>query len=137
MANSFKITGIKELQRKMQELEKATQKKVLRSISRKALNIYVKEARKNTPVNTGRLKKSIGNEAAKRQGREKVAIVAGPRRKKGNKNAQGWHGHLVELGSIKQAPNRFLTRSWDTKKAEVLKSYKEDMWEVIKKHAKK
>lgn len=133
----FKITGIKELQKKMEELEKATQKKVLRSISRKSLNIYVKEARQNAPVDSGNLKKSIGNESAKRTGREKVAIVAGPRRKKGSNTGKGYHAHLLEFGTAKMRAKPYLRPAWDTKNSEVLDKYKSQMWEEIEKHAKK
>lgn len=100
MAKKFEIKGLKELHKAMELLGTATQKKVISSASRNVLQLYVNEARNNAPEDDGDLKKAIGKESAQRIGRDKVTIVAGPRRKKDKHN--GYHAHLVEFGTAER-----------------------------------
>lgn len=138
--NDLKITGLAELHKAVQDLTKATQKKVLRSTARQALKIYTKEAQQNANTfkegySEGNLKDSMGIISAKRQGRDKVTMIAGPRRKKGKFN--GYHAHLLEFGTVKMPAQPFLTPAWDATDKEVLDKYKDEMWSQIKKQLKK
>lgn len=55
---TFKIEGMKELERSMRKLGAVPQKHVT-STSRKAMNIALKDSRANAPVDTGQLKKGM------------------------------------------------------------------------------
>lgn len=147
MEKGLEIQGLKELRQKLRELEGVGADKLLKSISRQAIDPYVQQAKDNAPVDDGDLRRSIGKEADKGKFRERGAIVAGPRRKKGSRYGQGHHAHLVEFGTAPRftkngkytgtmGGRRFLTRAWDSTKREVLKIYKDLLREEIKKRAK-
>jgi len=55
---TFRIEGMKELQKSLERLGKVPQKHVTSS-SRKAMNIVLKESRATAPVDTGALKKGM------------------------------------------------------------------------------
>lgn len=55
---TFKIEGMKELERSMKKLGNVPQKHVTSS-SRKAMNIVLKDSRASAPVDTGALKKGM------------------------------------------------------------------------------
>lgn len=143
---NIELTGLKELRAKLRKLEGAGADKVLKSVSRKALTPYVQRAKQNAPVDQGDLKRSIGKETEKGKFRERGAMIAGPRRKKGNKNAQGFHAIFAEFGTAPRFENgklirglpatRFLTKAWHSTKGEVLKVYRERLREEIKRRSK-
>lgn len=148
MAKGLKIQGLESLQKQLEQLTQATTKKVLRSSGRKALNVYVKDAKGKVPVDTGNLKKSIGIISAKRQGKEKVNLIAGPRRAKGKEmqvdgetvmkgEMKGYHAHLVEFGTVEMPAQPYLRPALDATQDQIIKTYSEEIWTQIKIQAKK
>lgn len=93
------VTGIKELDAKLERLEKRDSRRVGRKALGKGLTVVARAIRKRAPVGkTKRLKKSVGSRQKKnrRKGIQeaKAGIGVGGRR---NKLAP--HGHLVGLGT--------------------------------------
>lgn len=102
MAVNYNLKGVEELKKKLEALSDVSRSQVLLSAARKSMQVYSKSARSKAPVADGDLRNSIGPEKVKGNGREKIALAVGPRRRKGSKNAQGWHAHLVEYGTIRR-----------------------------------
>jgi len=73
---TFKIEGMKELQRNLKKLGEVPQKHVTAS-SRKGMSIVLKQARANAPYDTGALKRGIKlvGEKAKVKGKKVYRIV--------------------------------------------------------------
>lgn len=96
MASDIKIVGLEQIERDWKRLEEKVARKEAQKILRAGSRIIAKEVRANTPIKSGRLKKSI-KDNIKRKGKEfNVARVVGPATK-GVHAAP--HAHLVELGT--------------------------------------
>ena len=72
---SITVTGIKELDRQLRELDAKLAKTYVRKAMRKSLVPVKDQAKKNAPVDTGHLKKSIKIRAAKRSRKQFGAVV--------------------------------------------------------------
>ena len=84
---------IKVLEDFFYELSNADQRKIFIAGFRKAAKPLVNAARNNAPFNTGNLRRSIGTIEMPQE----IAILVGA--KKGG-SYKGWHGHLVENGTV-------------------------------------
>lgn len=67
MAGSIVVTGIKEIDRALKELEPKIQRKVLRQAMRSGMKLVLQDALMRVPVLTGLLKKNIKLRAMKRK----------------------------------------------------------------------
>ena len=101
------ITGDIAVKRAFKELEPKIARKVLKQAERKALGIPRAMAQSMTPVDSGRMKKSIRIRASKgprsaKKGQISMAFLigagAGTKNKKGIK--QPWWAYLIEKGWI-------------------------------------
>ena len=140
MAGGFdvKLLGAKELIAKLQRLQPALQKRVMRPAVNFALTPMNSAARRNAPVETGLLRKSIGKKLKQyaRSGTTWGGI--GPRSGFGVNVAKGetatvksgkrtsvigrsrnplFYAHLVELGAGGKPGVRFLTKAYQAHKA--------------------
>jgi HK97 gp10 family phage protein len=95
----FNVSGIKEIQQKLQTMEESVRKKHLVSVAKQSGKIIIEDAQNRVRVKTGNLRDSIGVETFKGKGPKMGLIGVGPRRKKGKPGWQGWHGWLVEHGT--------------------------------------
>ncbi len=166
MAATRKLTGFKELDRKLRKLPEKVHKKVMRQSVRAASKPMVKTARAKVPRRTGQLRKSLGVKV-KRYGGTFVAIL-GPRsgfsgEHEGRSVDPVKYAHLVELGVAPHAivprtvggllyvdgvwlprvehpglePTGFFQKAFDTQKGAALAAMKKKLRDGITREAKK
>ncbi len=130
----MKVFGLKELERALEGLPKATAKATLRVALKKAAQPVADAAASMAPVRTGRLSESISvrTQLSKRQRRgrkERGAVVLHI----GAETPRAPHAHLVEFGTRFMPARPFLRPAWDGKKDGVLASIKTNLWSQIEK----
>ena len=103
----IKFTGAKNLDKLLDALPAQMSKRVVRGSLLKSAQPILRAAKRNVPVRTGDLKKSLaavkGGKREERRGEVKVLI--GARR---SKRFRGFHAHLVEFGTAKTKAQPFL-----------------------------
>ena len=128
---TVRIDGLKELDRALAELPKATGKNVLRRVGRKAIGRVIEAARPLVPVDEGELRDSLGvsTRLSKRQQRQHRRAVA-----EGKASVELFagatalpHAHLVEFGTVKMQPQPFMRPAWDAEKDNVLQVIKDEL----------
>lgn len=134
MTFTYKIEGLKELDKALGELPEAAGKQVLRDVGKKALKPVEAAAKRNVTVRTGALKNSINistrlsprQAGIKKQDPDKstVEIYAG-----GGKG--GPHAHLLEFGTAHSAPKPFLRPAWDANSDRVLEIVRKELGAAI------
>jgi len=111
---SISITGAKELERKLKQLEPKVAKKIVRQSLRKAAKPILTRAKQLVPVITGALKKSLKVRAMRRK-KGRYGIMVG--------TAAGWfvgktfYGGFVEFGTDKAPARAFVRPAFDSQKA--------------------
>lgn len=100
VAVSFKITGAKELQKKLRELGPKIEKKVMRQALRAGAKIIQAEAKKLAPVDSGELRAGIKVRAVKKRkpGQVRIRVSTG--------EDDAFYGFFVEYGYMKQETRR-------------------------------
>ena len=107
-AGGGSITGIKEIDRALNKLERKINKKVMKKAMRKTVAEYRKAVRKLTPKRTGILRKSVTTDVKIM----KKYFIKG-RMYFGRKSGRnGFHAHLVEYGT----GDRIVNDKWGLKK---------------------
>lgn len=121
MAAKFKIEGLKELEKNLMGLKRATAKNVARKVLKEAGEPVAAAARRNTPIEEGHLRESIdvGTKLTRRQAAlhrkmapEAVEVFVGP-----NDPA----GVQQEFGNERHSAQPFMRPAWDGTKDEALK----------------
>lgn len=140
---SFKIEGMKELEKSLKKLGDVPQKHVTSS-SRKAMNVVLRESRATAPVDTGDLKKGmkLKGERSRHKGKKVYQIIFDPRYneifQKKNKAGKitGYYPISQEYGFFakngRYIPGyRFLRNSLEKKANEVEKTIVDEMKKKI------
>lgn len=127
-----RVEGLRELDRALGELPKATGRNVLRRTGVKALEPMAEAARTQAPVEFGDLKDSIAvsTRAPRRHRRAStVEVYMGP----------GPHPQAItqEFGTFFHPAQPFMRPAWDGGKTELLESVKSDLAEEIGKAAQR
>lgn len=121
MAVTFKIDGLKELDRNLQKLKRATAKNVARKVMKEAGEPIAAAARRNAPIEEGHLRESIdvGTKLTRRQAAlhrkmspDAVEVFVGP-----NDPA----GVQIEFGNERHSAQPFMRPAWDGTKDEALR----------------
>ena len=137
MAVTVRVDGLRELEKALSDLPKATGKNVLRRVLKKRAQPVADAMRATAPDDpaTGGndLKSSIG-----------VSTKLSPRqrglhRKFGGKAAVEMfvgagpvpHAHLQEFGTVNHSPQPFARPAWDSGKGPLLEGLKDDIWAEI------
>ena len=105
----FEIEGLKELAKNADKLRRSFTTSTLRTALRGAAKPVLRRAKATVPVDSGRLKRSLGTRAKVERGGFGFADVEARR---GGKY-QGYHAHLVELGTSQQSAQPFLRPAID------------------------
>lgn len=88
-----------------------------RKVYSKAGRKVIKAAKQNVNVKSGKLKKSIGQLPIARRS---DAIFVGVKKKKGSKRGDSpYYAHMVEYGTVKQKPQAYMRRAYETTKDQV------------------
>lgn len=143
MAQKFRVEGLKELDRALGQLPRATGKNVLRRVARKALEPIIETAKGLVHVGeTGNLKGSlvVSTKLSHRQKALHKKLVRDD--KTSVEMFAGAGPHLFvpqaifeEFGTVKRGPHPFLRPAWDGGKMGVLNDIKRNLWFEIKKSA--
>jgi HK97 gp10 family phage protein len=122
---SFELHGVKELERALKQLPKATAKTVLRRAASKALQPVAVDAEQRAPRLRGELAESVDVTT------KLIRTQPGPTSKRGVTVYVGPtapHGHLVEFGTSHSPAQPFLRPAWDGNKDLVLSIFKREIW---------
>jgi len=154
MSFTVSVEGLRELDKALGELPKATARNVLKRTLAKAAQPVVDAARQRAPVKTGKLRDSIiastriknkvGNAefaAAMREGLGVAAARSALRQARRDAKGQGSfaelfvgpstgaipYAHIMEFGSIKDAPQPYMRPAWDATKKQALDIIKAEL----------
>lgn len=130
----LKITGIKEIDKKLKQLEPKVAKKMMRKALRAAQKAMTKEVKNNAPTDEGDMKKAVTTKAGKRS-RYKASVNTTFK----DDGLQDFYPRFVEYGApeIGREPNPFLRKSFDAKKEEVKRTAETKLLELVDEEAKK
>lgn len=133
----FEIKGFDTLRAKVKQLPDKLKKREMLRILRIVAKPTVSAARQEAPVgdrvhkrysrrdgrvlgvyNPGNLRKSIGNITGKKGlGRVNAVLYVGPRSK--GRKYDGYYGHMVHGGTVKQEANPYMDRAYNRTKGQV------------------
>ncbi len=139
MAQKFRIEGLKELDKALGQLPRATGKNVLRRVARQALEPIIEVAKGLVHEQSGDLRGSlaVSPKLSHRQKTLHKRMFANERSSIEMFAGAGSHhfvpqGVFEEFGTVKQSPHPFLRPAWDGGKMRVLNNIKRDLWTEIK-----
>ena len=142
MAQKFRIEGLKELDKALGQLPRATGKNVLRRVARKALKPIIADTKTKVRVDKGELRDSfaVSTKLSRRQAAIHKKLVRGDKSSIEMFAGAGAHVRVPqaiteEFGTVKQGPHPSLRPAWDAGKMRVLNDIKKDLWFEIKKAA--
>jgi HK97 gp10 family phage protein len=130
----LKITGVKEIDKALSQLEPKVVKKILRKAMRPAMKPMLKEARANAPVESGQTQRAIRLSAAARSRRSIGLDIS-----IGEKNYVGdqYYGAFIEFGTSLMEARPFMRPAYDAGKDKAKKDTIDGIRELILKQAKK
>jgi len=146
MRTTLKVEGLRELEKALAELPKATAKNVVRKVLKEAAEPMVNAAQSNAPKLSGKLKADIkaSTKLAKSQ-KPKATYIAGiGYRSQGKSTVEMYVGpgqlpqaHLNEFGSRNNTAAPFMRPAFDAEAGGALDHIKSRMGEEIEKSAKR
>jgi len=148
MTATFKLDGLKDLNKKLKKLAPKVAKKVSRDALRAGAVVVRKEMRSNAPRDSGKLRKNIRFRIRGRKGRfrAKVGVTSdafyawyieygtGAHTIEGKVAINGNVYSRVKHPGIK--PNPFLRRSWEKSKKRAMRAVSSKLWTGIEKASK-
>jgi HK97 gp10 family phage protein len=162
-STTVKVEGLKDVEKALSELPKATGKNVLRRVLKARAQPVADAMQAGAPTNTRRLKDAIvvstkqpkNHDAGKaafasamRAGASRADAVAALRSARAsNPNAfaeafvgpstGAFYSQFQEFGTEHHGPQPFARPAWDTTKTGVLEGIKDDLWAEINKASKR
>jgi HK97 gp10 family phage protein len=132
-----KIEGLRELDRALAELPKATAKNVLRRTLNKAAKPVDDEASANAPHDTGKLEKSVivGTQLTRSQRSSAFRPSSGSGYVEVHIGTGLGRGIFTEFGTFKDPAQMWFTRSWESTQDRALEIIKTDLGSEIEKAA--
>lgn len=117
MAGSIVVTGIREIDRALKELEPKIQRKVLRQAMRSGMKLVLQDALMRVPVLTGLLKKNVKLRAMKRS-RNRQGLLVQVKSDEGfvkvsKAGMRYWYPASVEFGHGTVPPHPFMRPAYD------------------------
>jgi len=145
MVTTVKIEGLKELEKALEELPRATGKSVLRRTLKKAAQPVAEDMRARAPddpaTHGNDLKSSIGvsTKLSKRQARIHRKMFRSDKASVEMFVGAGAlpQAHLQEFGAPQHGPQPFARPAWDGNKMQVLEAIKDTLGAEIAKAAKR
>lgn len=135
-----KIEGLEQCLKNLEELGTTKAKAVNRRALVSASSIPLKAAKEITPRDTGLLRKSLGKKQKtyRSTGTTWVGIGARPGFKDPDTGRNPVrYAHLVELGTVRARAKPFLRPALTQSKDAVINTYKDRLWEGIRREAEK
>ena len=132
---------LKRIQRDLHNLFPASDTKLkntLRSALRNAAKPMVKDLKGRVPKDTGRLRKSIALINGKTRKGQHPTVYVGPRVKGAfkSKERSGWYFYILNYGSKKVKPGKYLDKTYNAKKDQVASDVVNQVENVIAKRWK-
>lgn len=152
------INGTNDLLKALKQFPQNIQKNVMTGAVRAGCKPLVEAARRNVPVDTGNLKKSIGINKRKVRDKTKLRFSVSPRRldsldfkglkeDKGyrakvrmlqeQKKAGGFYAHMIEFGTSKMPAQPFMRPAFENQDNQSIEAAKEYMAKRIDKEVEK
>ncbi len=122
---TFDIRGADQLEEALKTIGPRVARRVGARAMRAAAKPIVQEAKRRVPVKTGKLKRSITANPKRTRVEKELMIQVG------FKPPASSYAHLVEYGSVKQAPQPFMRPALDAKAAEAIEEMGRVIWEGI------
>ena len=148
MAQKFRIEGLKELDKALGQLPRATGKNVLRRVARQALEPIIADAKTKVHAVSGKTRDSlaVSTKLSHRQKSRHVGMF--PSKKSSIEMFAGAGPHLFvpqavweEFGVLRRGrkfgPHPFMRPAWDAGKFRALNNVKKDLWAEIQKAARR
>lgn len=145
MATRVRVEGLRELERALAELPKATARNVLRRTITEAAQPLIATAKKLAPDRPGKPPNDLANSITissrlnKQQRKESrgdpksfVEMYVGP-----DVSVPHPHGHWQEFGTVQHGPQPFMRPAWDANKNVVLEKIKDELGTQITKAAER
>lgn len=123
--------SMRMIERRLKKLPANVQRNLSRKALRKAMAMFRKDAKNSAPKLTNRLKKSIKSKVSLKRTGEMTGHVFVKTR---GKNTAP-HAHLVEWGSTNNSPSRFMSRSFEKNREQVIAEFKQVLLQEIAKVA--
>ncbi len=141
---TIRVEGLKQLDKALGQLPRATGKNVLRRVARQALEPIIADAKTKVHETSGDTKRSlaVSTRLSHRQKALHKKLVRGDKSSVEMFAGAGSH-HFVpqaifeEFGTVKQGAHPFLRPAWDGGKMRALNGIKKDLWAEIQKAAKR
>lgn len=134
---TVQVLGLKELDKAVRELTKATGKNLLSPALRKAANVIRDQAIENAPKDSTPDDTHVKDEIKVRRdpnpkldGKNEIMYI-----KPFKRNV--WYWRMVELGTVKQKGQRFMTKAYDERKREAVKVFMEHLGKAVIRETKK
>lgn len=139
-----KVSGLRELDRALNNLDLNVRKKAIRPALRKAMKPVEARAKQNVPEDTGGLKKTIRTSTSmskgnlRKSGGKAAAIgrVSAGRAKK-KEGVTGAQALQVEFGTSKTKAKPFLRKAVQGHEKEIISTFAHELGKEIKKHTPK
>ena len=145
MATRVRVEGLRELERALAELPKATARNVLRRTITESAQPLIASAKKLAPDRPGKPPNDLANSITissrlnKQQRKESrgdpksfVEMYVGP-----DVSVPHPHGHWQEFGTVRHGPQPFMRPAWDGNKNVVLEKIKDELGTQITKAAQR
>lgn len=110
------------------------QKNVLTGAIRAGCKPILDEAKRNVPIDSGNLKKSMGIIKRKSKDKTKVRFSVTPRRKG---KYDGYYAHMIEFGTSKQVAQPFMRPAFENQDNQSIEASKEYLAKRIDKEVEK
>ena len=114
--------GVEKLLKSLKQFPQNIQKNIINGAIRAGAKVIADEVKKNTPTDTGNLKKSIG--IIKRRSKDKTKVRFSVTPRKGGKN-DGFYGHMIEFGTSKMAAQPFMRPAFESQDNQSIEAAKE------------
>ena len=145
MGQKFRIEGLKELDKALGQLPRATGKNVLRRVARRALEPIIADAKTKAPVDPdsgGKLRDSLAVSPKLSRSQKAIHTDMFTIQRASIEMFAGAGAHLFvpqgvmqEFGTVHHDPQPFLRPAWDGGKMRMLNNIKKDFWAEIKRAA--
>lgn len=114
MEPTFTLSGIKEIEKALKDLEAKVSKKITRQALRKGTKIFAKQVKDDTPVDSGTLKKQVKVKAGKRS-RTNLSVNVE------TSSPDAFYGAFQELGTSKTPATHYQHNAFQKVKDEVMR----------------
>lgn len=142
---TIRVEGLKELEKSLRELPKATGKNVLRRVLRKRAQPLADDMRAKAPDDPETSGKDlhtsigVGTRLSRNQGRLHRKMFRDDKASVEMFVGAGAlpQAHMQEFGVVHHDPQPFARPAWDENKMAMLDGIKDDLWQEIEKSAKR